>query len=301
MIRLTFAFNAIHLEAARRLRTSALPQGSDRTTTASRGPMLDLLIIEHRRCKLTTADHQLWPLRWPVCPPVMAALALLGWLGLVGEVRLAHLRNAGRALRQLVRRGPRLVLLDDGLDQYRAAPLVIDPAAFPPSTPLALFTDCPADRAPWCDRFEVLELGPLYPPAPGHCVRSQEPAAADSAEGTLIVDSPGVDRLMAVSHRLPQPWSLLPHPVRFKRSWTLPAAPAANGPSRPGVEERMASFPGLIVVGESMAMLAALRSRRLGAQLLIALPAGCDHNLRRLAERAAASDAAVECFPFIAD
>lgn len=130
-------------------------------------PVLQVLVLEGSRLCLERDDRQLWPLRLRIQPVVMAVLALFTTLGLVGEVLLPHLRGAGRALRWLVRRCPRLVLLDDGLDQYRGQPRALEPGRFPPGTPIALFSDQRESRAPWCERFHVLELGPLYRAAPG--------------------------------------------------------------------------------------------------------------------------------------
>ncbi len=287
MIRLTFVFNGINLEAARRLRRGAAPDSPSRWHWAT--PMLQVLVLEGSRLCLEREDRQLWPLRLPIQPTVMAVLALLTTLGLVGEVRLPHLRGAGRALRWLVRRCPRLLLLDDGLDQYRGQPRALDPGRFPPGTPLALFSDQRESRAPWCERFHVLELGPLYQSAPGPVA---PPPGAH--QGSLIVDSPGVERLMATVDQLPRPWQLVPHPVRSKRSWPLPCE-ASQGGSEVliALEQRIARFSGLIVVGESMALLAALALRPAGSPLLVALPASSDSHLRALVTRLASRDPAV--------
>lgn len=285
MIRLTFVFNAIHLEAARRLRRAAAPDPS----------VLQVLVLEGSRLRLEPEDRQLWPLRLRIQPAAMAALALLTALGLVREVRLPHLRGAGRALRFMVRRCPRRLLLDDGLDQYRAQPRALDPARFPTGTPLALFSDQRDSRALWCRRFRLLELGPLYEPGPigaGSGGRAEGPAEA--ALGTLIVDSPGVGRLMATPERLPRPWQLAPHPVSSKRSWQLPCESIPGEEEAPiDLEQRIARFPGLIVVGESMVLLAALALRPPGSPLLVALPASSDPHLRALVCRLASQDPAV--------
>ncbi len=284
MIRLTFVFNAIHLEAARRLRRGAPPEAPAQRRWAT--PALQVLVLEGSRLRLEPDDRLLWPLRLRIQPAVMAALALFTTLGLVGEVRLPHLRGAGRALRWLVGRCPRLLLLDDGLDQYRAQPRALDPGRFPPGTPLALFSDQRDDRAPWCGRFHVLELGPLYLAAPA--------APPGPSTGTLIVDSPGVERLMATAERLPRPWQVLPHPVRSKRSWRLPGDATPDGSEALiALEQRIARCSGLIVVGESMALLAALALRPAGSPLLVALPASSDPHLRALVTRLASRDPAV--------
>lgn len=284
MIRLTFVFNAIHLEAARRLRRGQGPEAQARPSGAS--PVLEVLVLEDSRLRLDHDDRLLWPLRLRIQPSVMAVLALFTTLGLVGDVRLPHLRGAGRALRWLVGRCPRLLLLDDGLDQYRAQPRALDPGRFPPGTPLALFSDQRDARAPWCERFHVLELGPLYLAA------SASPAGP--SPGTLIVDSPGVERLMATAECLPRPWQVLPHPVRSKRSWRLLSDVTPEGrEALITLEQRIARWSGLIVVGESMALLAALALRPDGSRLLVSLPASSDPHLRGLVIRLASRDPAV--------
>ncbi len=296
MLRLTFVFNGIHLEAARRLRCSHA------TEAAGRPPRLELLLYERRRTIPGARDRLLWPLRLPITAPVMAAMAVLGHLGLVREVWLSHLRDAGRALRHLVAGGPALLLLDDGLDQYRATPRALKPESFPAGTPLALFSDHTHGRAGWCGRFRVLELGPLHPPAmpppdpansPGSAL---VPGEGLDPPGTLIVDSPGVERLIAVPERLPRPWQLLAHPVPAKRSWALPVDRVLDATGGGAVEARIAAFPGRIVVGESMTLLAALARRSAGATVLVSLPAGVDPHLARLVAERAAGDPAVCLF-----
>lgn len=288
MICLTLASNALHLEAARRLRT----------LRPGHAGALQLLLWEPERCALTAADRRRWPLRLPVASLSLALLVPLALAGLVSELRLAHLRNAGRALRWIASRCRRLVLLDDGLDQYREQPRAIDPFAFPAGTVCWLFSDAPAFRAVWCRRFDCQELGPLF-------TRSAQPPAGGLAEpppyGTLILDAPGVERLQPRAEQLPRPWLLLAHPVRAKRRWRLPARPgdgtaADLGPGfGPGSAERLlAGFVGTIVVGESMTLLAAARLRPPGSPLLVGLPPEADANLRRLAEALAAEDLTME-------
>ena len=284
MLRLTLVSNAIQLEAARRLRRGERDRG--------RGPAVDLLLVESRRLELTREHRRLWPLRLPVNPLVMTAAALLALVGVVGELRLAHLRNAGRALRRIAARARRISLLDDGLDQYREHPRAVDPLAFPAGTPCWLFSDAVPFRAGWCRRFDCHELGPLY--------RRQTTAAAAGAEGnraagfaTLVIDAPGVERVPPSGVVLPSPVLVVPHPVRSKRSWPL----WEGGAETRQVEEPEAllpSFPGLVVVGESMTLLAALRLRAPGARLLVALPGTADPNLQRLVRHEALGDPAVE-------
>jgi hypothetical protein len=277
VIRLTLVSNALHLEAARRLRRLQV-QGA-----TSGKPWLDLLIWEPRRMRLEPNDRRLWPLRMPVCPLALAALVPLAVAGLVEELRLPHLRNSGRALRGIASRARRLVLLDDGLDQYRERPRAVDPERFPPGTPCWLFSDARAARASWCDRFRCGDLGPFY--------ESKHPPeeALEDRWATLIIDAPGLEGLAERAARLPRPWLLAAHPVREKRSWPLPLGPA-DGLADQAPEELIRRFSGLIVVGESMVLLAAARLKPSETRLLICLPTGVDANVARLASQLAAAD-----------
>jgi hypothetical protein len=292
----TIVSNAIHLEAARRLRRC-----SDAVVPRD-GAWRDLLIHEPRRMRLTAADRRLWPLRLAVGPLVMGLLLSMALLGLVEELRLPHLRRAGRALRGVARHVRRISLIDDGLDQYRGEPRALDPLAFPAGTPCGLFSDAPTSRARWCDRFLVTDLGPLYGPgalADADEVRLPPPGAAGPWTA-LIIDAPGLERLATARHEGREalgegPWLLVPHPVQAKRSWSLPGGAAdreLTGPPEPLI----AAFPGLVVVGESMTLLAALRLRPAGSPLLVALPLDVDANLRHLVEAHAAVDPAVRLF-----
>jgi hypothetical protein len=277
MVQVVLAFNAIHLEAARRIRHS---QPADALR-------FELLLYEPSRLALEAGDRRLWPWRWPINPLSMAVLALAARLGLVGRLRLAHLRGAGRALRVLARHGRQLELLDDGLDQYRLQPRALDPLMFVAGIPCWLFSDRPAHRAPWCARFDCRELGPLY----------GTPAAAEGlAPGrsfrTLIVDSPGVERLAVEAAHWPHPWRLVPHPVAAKRHWSGPLAPEDHtlGGSP---EAALRGFGGVVVVGESLVLLAALSLCGPGVKLVVALPRHADANLWRLIRAEAALDTRV--------
>ncbi len=275
MIRITLAANAIHLEAARRLRDGLSP----------RPAMGELLLWEPARFPLTPADRRRWPLRLPVHPLSYGLLAPLALLGLVGELRLAHRRDAGLGLRLLIARARRLTLLDDGLDQYRAQPRALDPLAFPAGLDCWLFSDAPAWRAPWCARFRCRELGPLYPRPPA------DTAAGDggAGRGTLIIDAPGVDQLDGQAASFPRPWCLVPHPVVAKRSWRLPLG--LGDRCRPGAPEALLPrWHGTVVVGESLMLLAALRLRAPGTRLVLALPPTADAHLRRQVAGEAARD-----------
>ena len=274
MVQVVLAFNAIHLEAARRIRHSQ-PAGASQW---------ELLLYEPSRLAIGAGDRRLWPWRWPINPLSMAAVALAARLGLVGRLRLAHLRGAGRALRLLARHGRQLELLDDGLDQYRLQPRALDPLLFAAGIPCWLFSDRPAHRAPWCARFDCRELGPLY----------GTPAAADGlAPGrsfrTLIVDSPGVERLAVEAVHWPHPWRLVPHPVAAKRHWSGPLAPEDHTLGGPP-EAALRGFGGVVVVGESLVLLAALSLCGPGVKLVVALPRHADANLWRLIRDEAVRD-----------
>lgn len=277
MIQVTLASNAIHLEAARRLRDGLSPSRA----------ALELLLWEPERFALTPADRRRWPLRLPARPVSYLLLAPWALLGLVRELRLAHRRGAGLGLRLLLARAQRLTLLDDGLDQYRAQPRALDPRAFPAGLECWLFSDAPAWRAPWCERFHCRELGPLYPrlAAPGE----GDPAEAGPEHGTLIIDSPGVERLEEQAASLPRPWCLVPHPVIAKRAWRLPLG--AGDQRQPGPPEALLPrWRGTVVVGESLMLLAALRLRAPGVRLVLALPPTADAHLRALVAAAAAGE-----------
>ena len=273
MIQITLASNAIHLEAARRLHDGLAP----------RRAALELLLWEPVRFPLTPDDRRRWPLRLPVHPWSYLLLAPWALLGLVRDLRVPHARSAGRGLGLLLARARRLTLLDDGLDQYRAQPKALEPLAFPAGIDYWLFSDAPAWRAPWCGRFCCRELGPLYhrPPA------VSAGAEAGNQRGTLIIDSPGVERLEPEAASLPRHWCLVPHPVVAKRSWRLP--PLATDRCRPGPPEALLPhWHGTVVVGESLLLLAALRLRAPGTRLVLALPPTADAHLRaRVAGEAA--------------
>jgi len=285
MIRLVLVSNGIHLEAARRRRAAL-------AATRRRG--IELLLWDRDRCRPTAADRQLWPCHLMISPLAMALLAGLARLGLVRELAIAHRRGAGRALRLLLRLVPQLELLDDGLDQYRDQPRAIDPRQFAAGTPYWLFSDAASHRAAWCARFDCLELGPLYQPDPATSGPALEQASqAREANGTLLIDAPGLERLQAQADRLSHPWCLIPHPVRSKQAWRLPLMPAdrlLEGPPEPWI----ACFEGLVVVGESMTLLAAARLRSAKGRWLVVLPQTADPNLQRLARALVAADAGAE-------
>jgi hypothetical protein len=299
MVQVVLAFNAIHLEAARRIRHGQ-PAGA---------PKWELLLYEPSRLALDGGDRRLWPWpwRWPINPLTMAALALAARLGLVGRLRLAHLRGAGRALRTLARHGRQLELLDDGLDQYRFQPRALDPQKFAAGLPCWLFSDRPAHRAPWCARFDCRELGPLYgtpaaadglapgPPGPAQAA-AVRPAWRLSPFRTLIVDSPGVERLAVEAEHWPHPWRLVPHPVVAKRHWIGPLAPEdqiLGGPP----EAVLRGFGGVVVVGESLVLLAALSLCGPSVRLVVALPRHADANLWRLLRDEASLDTRLWVLP----
>lgn len=283
MLRLHIVCNAINHEALRRLRRL------EREGATPGRWNLEVLFYEPGRVQFRSLQDGECRWRFPINRITLAFAALLASLGLVEAVSLPHLRNAGRFLRLVVGRAHRLTLLDDGLDQYRSRPRAVDPLRFPAGTPYWLFSDNADLRAPWSSRFDCRELGPLFP-SPGEA----SPAAA-SPYATLILDAPGVERLQVEADRLPRPWLLALHPVVHKRSWTLPLQPG-DGFSAGPPEDLIRRFPGLIVAGESMTLLAALHLRPAGTRLLIALPADSDPNLRKLSMKAAVCSATVKCF-----
>lgn len=277
MIRITLASNAIHLEAARRLLEHS----------GGRRAGLELLLWEPARFRLDPADARRWPLRLPVRPLSFLLLAPALLLGVVAELRLAHRREAGVGLRWLIARARRLTLLDDGLDQYRDRPRALDPQAFPAGLEYWLFSDAPSGRAPWCDRFRCRELGPLYPPPARREPPSGPAGPAPGGQGTLIIDSPGVERLESEVDALPRPLCLIRHPVRAKRSWRRPPQPGELELAGPP-EALLPGWAGTVVVGESLMLLAALGLRPPGARLLLSLPAAADPRLHALARQLAA-------------
>ncbi len=284
MIQITLASNAIHLEAARRLLDGLLP----------RQATLEVLLWEPGRFPLTPADRRRWPLRLPARPASYLLLAPWALLGLVRDLRLAHRRGAGLGLRLLLARAHRLTLLDDGLDQYRNQPKAVDPLLFPAGSAYWLFSDAPAWRAPWCGRFRCQELGPLYPlPDPAAVASAGEGSPSlDAADlqGTLILDSPGLERLETWATCFPRPWCLVPHPVVAKRSWRSPPGRADRCRPEEAPETWLARWRGTVVVGESLLLLAALRLRAPGVRLVLALPPTADAHLRKLVATEAARD-----------
>jgi len=283
VIRLTLASNALHLEAARRLRLRP-----ELRAIAGGPARVELLLWEPQRMALGPQDRRLWPLRLPVAPLSLALLVPLAQLGLVRELQLAHLRNAGLALRQLARHARRLVLLDDGLDQYRERPRAVDPDRFPAGTAYWLFSDAPQARAAWCDRFDCQDLGALYgPAAPTDTPEPPEPPA-----GTLVLDAPGLERMAADAATLPRPWWLAAHPVATKRAWPLASRPGDRPVTGPP-EALIPRFSGWILVGESMTLLAAARLHRPEARVWISLPESVDAGVERLARVLAAADPAL--------
>jgi len=292
VIRLTLVSNALHLEAARRLRL----RPELRAITGG-PPRLEVLLWEPQRMALSAQDHRLWPLRLPVAPLSLVLLVPLALVGLVRELRLAHLRNAGIALRQLASHAGRLVLLDDGLDQYRDQPRAVDPDRFPAGTAYWLFSDAPQARAAWCERFRCHDLGPLYAPPEPQAPR--EPPASlppPQSEGTLVIDAPGLERLAGAPQgqvaTLPRPWWVAAHPVASKRCWSLAPSPGERRPVGPP-EALIPRFSGWILVGESMTLLAAARLHRPEARVLISLPQEVDAGVERLAAALVASDPAL--------
>jgi hypothetical protein len=108
-------------------------------------------------------------------------------------------------------------------------------------------------------------------------------------EGTLIIDSPGIERLQDQPLALSHPWCVMPHPVAAKRSWRLPLKTEdrlGQGPP----EELLPRWSGTVVVGESLMLLAALRLRAPGTHLVLALPRSVDPHLQRCVAAAASQE-----------
>lgn len=247
------------------------------------------MLWEPQRFSLTPADRRRWPVRLPARPLSYLLLAPWALLGLVGELRLAHCSGAGAGLRLLLARARRLTLLDDGLDQYRAMPTAVTPLRFPAGIDCWLFSDAPAWRAPWCGRFRCRELGPLFglPPPLAGAAGPGSGEAPSQPQGTLIIDSPGIEGLQGQASTLPHPWLLMPHPVRAKRSWKVALAAGDRCLQGPP-EEALPRWRGTVVVGESLMLLAALRLRAPGTRLVVALPGSVDGHLRSCVAAAAA-------------
>ncbi len=277
LLRVVLASNAIQLEAARRLH--------DRLGPASWG--LTILLWEPERIQLNTADCRRWPVRLHARPLSYGVLLPWAAIGLVRELWLSHLSHAGRGLRLLARRARGLSLLDDGLDQYRSTPKAIDPQAFAAGTPCWLFSDAPSFRADWCRRFSCRDLGPLYS-AEDRTTRQHpaDPVDPSLAGGTLIIDSPGVERLQDRASELPHPWVLVPHPVAAKRSWSLPLQ-AGDRELRVPPETLLPHWSGTVLVGESLMLLAALRLCGGESRVRLSLPEDVDPQLLRLSQAAA--------------
>jgi len=175
---------------------------------------------------------------------------------------------------------------------------------FAAGLPCWLFSDRPAHRAPWCARFDCRELGPLYGTAdasegltPGPVqAAGVRPPWRPSPCRTLIVDSPGVERLAAEAEHWPHPWRLVPHPVAAKRHWIGPLAPEDQTLAGPP-EAALRGFGGVVVVGESLVLLAALSLCGPGVKLVVALPLHADANLWRLIRDESARDTRLSVLP----
>ena len=113
---------------------------------------------------------------------------------------------------------------------------------------------------------------------------------------TLIVDSPGVERLVDEAEHWPHPWRLVPHPVAAKRHWSGPLAPEDHTLGGPP-EAALRGFGGVVVVGESLVLLAALSLCGPGVKLVVALPRHADANLWRLIRAEAARDTRLWLLP----
>jgi hypothetical protein len=110
------------------------------------------------------------------------------------------------------------------------------------------------------------------------------------------VDSPGVERLVLEAEHWPHPWRLVPHPVAAKCHWIGPLAPEDHTLDGPP-EEALRGFGGVVVVGESLVLLAALSLCGPGVKLVVALPRQADANLWRLIRDEASLDTRLWVLP----
>ncbi len=258
-----FCFNLVNLAAATAQRLREQPH--------------DRAIVLYEPTRLEAGARPTWAwgrgLAWlPACPFTLLLLLLLCWLGLVRKIYLPHRREGGRLLAAILVRVPQILLLDDGLDQYRAEPRALRPEQFSPGTPLYLFSDAVAFRAPWCHHFACRELG-LFPVA-----AAQPPPGLSVA--SLLIDSPGVELLWRQPGAIPRPLLLLSHPYPGKRRWhgvgDLERFPGCSA------EGLMQGFPGPVAIGESFTLIIGLTRRDAAWPLWVGLPATVDDHFRSM-------------------
>ncbi len=258
-----FCFNAVNLAAATVQRLQEQPR--------------DWAIAFYEPTRLEAGSRPAWVwgrgLGWlPAGPLTLLLLLLLCWLGLVRRIYIPHRREGGRLLAAILVRVPQILLLDDGLDQYRAEPRALRPEQFSPGTPLYLFSDAVAFRAPWCHHFACRELG-LFPVA-----AAQPPPGLSVA--SLLIDSPGVELLWRQPGAIPRPLLLLSHPYPGKRRW-----PGEGDLERfPGcsAEGLIQGFPGPVAIGESFTLIIGLTRREAAWPLWVGLPATVDDHFRSM-------------------
>ncbi len=258
-----FCFNAVNLAAATVQRLQEQPR--DRA----------IALYEPTRLEAGSRPAWVWGggLGWlPAGPLTLLLLLLLCRLGLVRRIYIPHRREGGRLLAAILARVPQILLLDDGLDQYRGEPRALRPDQFPSGTPLYLFSDAVAFRAPWCRHFACRELG-LFPVA-----AAQLPPGLTAA--SLLIDAPGVELLWRQAGAIPRPLLLLAHPYPGKRRWQgtgdLERLPGCSA------EELIQGFPDPVAVGESFTLIIGLTRRDAAWPLWVGLPATVDAHFRSM-------------------
>ncbi|MCX5966644.1 MAG: hypothetical protein NTV57_03165 [Cyanobacteria bacterium] len=258
-----FCFNAVNLAAATVQRLQEQPR--------------DWAIAFYEPTRLEAGSRPVWVwgrgLGWlPAGPLTLLLLLLLCWLGLVRRIYIPHRREGGRLLAAILARVPQILLLDDGLDQYRDQPRALRPEQFSPGTPIYLFSDAVAFRAPWCRHFVCRELGP-FPVA-----ATQLPP--DLVAAGLLIDSPGVELLWRQPGASPRPLLLLSHPYPGKRRWhgevDLERFPGCSA------EGLIQGFPNPVAIGESFTLIIGLTRRDAAWPLWVGLPATVDDHFRSM-------------------
>ena len=260
-----FCFNTVNLAAATAQRLHEPPRHRA------------IVFYEPTRLAAGARPDWVWgrALGWqPAGPLTLLLLLLLCQLGVVRSIFIPHRREGGKLLDAVLARVPRILLLDDGLDQYRAQPRALQPNQFPPGTPLYLFSDAVAFRASWCGHFDCRELG-LFPVPETDLPPNVEVAS-------LLIDSPGVELLWCRSGGFPRPMMLLSHPYPGKRSWPgegdLARAPGCSA------EGLIRGFPGPVIVGESFTLMIGLTRRDASFPLWVGLPRSVDDHFRSMVQ-----------------
>ena len=258
-----FCFNAVNLAAATAQRRLEHP--SD----------LAVALYEPTRLEASRRPPWAWSCRlgWlPAGPLTLLLVLLFCQLGLVRRIYIPHRREGGKLLRAILAHVPEILLLDDGLDQYRAQPRALRPEQFRPGTPLYLFSDAVAHRAPWCRHFTCRELGPV-PVAGSDLPPDRQPAA-------VLIDAPGAELLWSEPGAIPRPLLLLSHPYPGKRRWRGQAD--LERWARCSAEDLIQRFSGPVAIGESFTLIIGLTQRDPLLPLWVGLPATVDDHFRSM-------------------